>query len=29
MIKIIDSPCLAEAEASFGIYADGVGDAKD
>ncbi|XP_037791736.1 DNA repair protein RAD51 homolog A-like [Penaeus monodon] len=27
--KIYDSPCLPEAEAMFGIYADGIGDAKD
>uniref|UniRef100_A0A7S4D0E9 DNA repair protein RAD51 homolog n=1 Tax=Eutreptiella gymnastica TaxID=73025 RepID=A0A7S4D0E9_9EUGL len=27
--KIYDSPCLPESEAVFGIYADGVGDAKD
>ncbi|KAL7648465.1 UNVERIFIED_CONTAM: hypothetical protein RMT77_000371 [Armadillidium vulgare] len=27
--KIYDSPCLPEAEAVFGIYADGIKDAKD
>ena len=27
--KIYDSPCLPEAEAVFGIYPDGIGDAKD
>ncbi|XP_047741561.1 DNA repair protein RAD51 homolog 1 [Hyalella azteca] len=27
--KIYDSPCLPEAEAIFGIYADGIGDSKD
>eukprot|EP00995_Heteronema_vittatum_P001664 NODE_1235_length_1028_cov_226.377937_g858_i0.p3 GENE.NODE_1235_length_1028_cov_226.377937_g858_i0~~NODE_1235_length_1028_cov_226.377937_g858_i0.p3 ORF type:complete len:98 (-),score=35.46 NODE_1235_length_1028_cov_226.377937_g858_i0:664-957(-) len=27
--KIYDSPCLPESEAVFGIYADGIGDAKD
>ncbi|XP_064115622.1 DNA repair protein RAD51 homolog 1-like [Macrobrachium nipponense] len=27
--KIYDSPNLPEAEAMFGIYADGIGDAKD
>jgi len=27
--KIYDSPCLPESEATFGIYADGIGDAKD
>ncbi|KAK7201019.1 DNA repair protein RAD51 [Novymonas esmeraldas] len=29
IIKVYDSPCLAEAEAIFGIYDDGVGDARD
>ncbi|KAG5474287.1 hypothetical protein LSCM1_03067 [Leishmania martiniquensis] len=29
IIKVYDSPCLAEAEAIFGIYEDGVGDARD
>lgn len=27
--KIFDSPCLPEAEAVFGIYNDGIGDAKE
>ena len=27
--KIYDSPCLPEEEAMFGIYDDGIGDAKD
>eukprot|EP01006_Ploeotia_vitrea_P060938 TRINITY_DN76892_c0_g1_i1.p1 TRINITY_DN76892_c0_g1~~TRINITY_DN76892_c0_g1_i1.p1 ORF type:complete len:342 (+),score=48.01 TRINITY_DN76892_c0_g1_i1:63-1088(+) len=27
--KVYDSPCLPEAEATFGIYEDGVGDCKD
>ncbi|CCW62413.1 unnamed protein product [Phytomonas sp. EM1] len=29
IMKVYDSPCLAEAEAIFGIYEDGVGDARD
>jgi len=29
IIKVYDSPCLPEAEAIFGIYEDGVGDARD
>lgn len=29
IMKVYDSPCLAEAEAIFGIYDDGVGDARD
>lgn len=27
--KIYDSPCLPESEATFGIYADGINDAKE
>jgi len=29
IIKVYDSPCLPEAEAIFGIYADGVADARE
>lgn len=29
IMKVYDSPCLAEAEAIFGIYDDGVGDARE
>ncbi|EPY29269.1 DNA repair protein RAD51 [Strigomonas culicis] len=29
IMKVYDSPCLAEGEAIFGIYEDGVGDARD
>lgn len=29
IMKIYDSPCLPEGEAIFGIYEDGVGDARD
>ena len=29
IVKVYDSPCLPEAEATFGIYDDGVGDARD
>ncbi|CUG87408.1 RAD51 protein, putative [Bodo saltans] len=29
IMKVYDSPCLPEAEAIFGIYDDGVGDARD
>lgn len=29
IIKVYDSPCLPEGEAIFGIYEDGVGDARD
>lgn len=29
IMKVYDSPCLAEAEAIFGIYEDGIGDARD
>jgi DNA repair protein RAD51 len=29
IMKVYDSPCLPEGEAIFGIYDDGVGDARD
>jgi len=29
IVKVYDSPCLPEGEAIFGIYDDGVGDARD
>ncbi|EPY27626.1 DNA repair protein RAD51 [Angomonas deanei] len=29
ILKVYDSPCLPEGEAIFGIYEDGVGDARD
>lgn len=29
IMKVYDSPCLPESEAIFGIYEDGVGDARD
>ncbi|EAN79781.1 DNA repair protein RAD51 [Trypanosoma equiperdum] len=29
IIKVYDSPCLAESEAIFGIYENGVGDVRD
>eukprot|EP00758_Cryptobia_borreli_P007703 Tbor_TRINITY_DN5324_c1_g2::TRINITY_DN5324_c1_g2_i1::g.3916::m.3916/K04482/RAD51; DNA repair protein RAD51 len=29
IMKVYDSPCLPEGEAVFGIYEDGVGDARD
>lgn len=29
IVKVYDSPCLPEGEAIFGIYEDGVGDARD
>ncbi len=27
--KVYDSPCLPEAEATFGIYEDGISDSRD
>lgn len=29
IMKVYDSPCLPEAEATFGIYEDGIGDVRD
>ena len=29
IVKIYDSPCLPEGEATFGIYQDGVADARE